>query len=210
MRIKWLGHACFEITTKDGTVIVTDPFDASVGYPVPRSAADIVTESHQHHDHNDVSNLEKADLVLSEPCDTRIGGVRFSTVSAYHDDANGAKRGPNLLFVIEADGLKIAHLGDLGHDLNEEQLAPLRGADVLFLPIGGFYTIGAEQAERIRRQIQPRLTIPMHFLTPAIGFPIGDEKPFLALNGGQYAKKKELEIDGDSISQLPEVLVLDY
>ena len=125
MKIKWLGHACFSLTTTDGTVILADPFDASVGYPVPKCAADIVTESHQHHDHNDISSLASVGQVLDSACDVTIGSVHISTLSTFHDDAEGAKRGSNLIFVIEADGLKIVHLGDLGHMPTDEQIAAL-------------------------------------------------------------------------------------
>lgn len=210
MKIKWLGHACFSITTSAGTTVLTDPFDASVGYPVPACAADIVTESHQHHDHNDVSSLSLVGQILSKPCDVQIGAIHISTVSAFHDDEQGAKRGKNLIFIIEADGLKIVHAGDLGHMLSDEQIEAISGADVLMIPVGGFYTIDADTAEAIRRAASPKITIPMHFLTPAMSFPIADEKPFLALNGGVYAGSDEIELSAQSAGSHPAVIVLDY
>lgn len=206
MKLKWLGHACFSLTTDSGTVIVMDPFDASVGYPVPNCAADIVTESHQHHDHNDVSSLSAIGQVLNSPCDVTVGGVHISTLSTFHDGEQGAKRGTNLIFLIEADGKKIVHCGDLGHMPGEEQLAAMRGADVLLVPVGGFYTIDAETAEAIRKAVEPKLTVPMHFLTPVMNFPIADEKPFLALNGGGYAGTNEIELNGEHNG----VLVLNW
>lgn len=210
MKLKWLGHACFSLTTAAGTVIVTDPFDASVGYPVPQCAADIVTESHQHHDHNDISSLSRAGQVLSEACDLQIGDVHLSTVSCFHDDEQGAKRGKNLIFVIEADGLKIVHCGDLGHMPDDKQLSAIRGADVLLIPVGGFYTIDAQTAEAVRKASGAKLTVPMHFLTPVMNFPIADEKPFLSLNGGKYAGANEIEITPENIAGMPSVLVMDY
>lgn len=206
MKIKWLGHACFCITTHAGTTIVTDPFDASVGYPVPTCAADIVTESHQHHDHNDISSLSRVGQVLSAPCDVQLGDVHLRTLSAYHDEEQGAKRGENLLFLIEADGRKIVHCGDLGHMLDAEQLEAIRGADALLIPVGGFYTIDAQTAAQICKAVQPRLVVPMHFLTPALQFPIADEKPFLALMGGGYAGTNEIDLDADAQG----VLVLEW
>ena len=210
MKIKWLGHACFSLTTANGAVILTDPFDASVGYPMPTCAADIVTESHQHHDHNDISTLACVGRVLSDECDVTAAGAHISTLSAFHDEVQGEKRGRNLTFMIEADGLKIAHLGDLGHMLSDEQTAALKGTDVLLIPVGGFYTIDAETAEQVRMAIGAKLTIPMHFLTPVLGFPIADEKPFVALNGGEYAGTNEIEITPENIGNFPAVLVLDY
>ncbi len=210
MKLKWHGHACFSLTFANGTHVLTDPFDASVGYAQPKCAADIVTESHQHHDHNDVSTLESVGTILSTAAETEIGGVRISALSCFHDDCGGTKRGTNLVFVFEADGLRIAHCGDLGHMLSDEQIAQLGKIDVLLVPTGGFYTIDSGTAETLRRKIAPKLTVPMHFLTPVMGFPISDEKPFIALNGGEYAGTSEIEITPETISALPDVLVLKY
>lgn len=210
MKIKWFGHACFSLTTDAGTVLLTDPFDASVGYAMPRCAADIVTESHQHHDHNDISSLPRVGRVLRDPCDITIDDMHISTLSCFHDDVGGAKRGNNLIFLIEADGLRIAHCGDLGHLLSDEQIAALGRIDVLLVPVGGYYTIDAPLAEALRKAIAPRLTIPMHYLTPALNFPIADETAFLALNGGTHAETNEIAVCAAHWDDLPEVLALAY
>lgn len=206
MTIEWLGHSCFKLTACDGTVLVTDPFDASVGYPCPVCDADIVTESHQHHDHNDISSLSRVDTVLKDACAEKLGPFTVKTLDTYHDDENGAKRGSNLIFIIEADGCRIAHLGDLGHYPDDKTLEALKGLDYMLIPVGGFFTIDAETAEKIRLAVRPRHTIPMHFLTDCMKFPIKDEKPFLALNNGQYMHTAKI----DTADDIPEVAVLDH
>lgn len=208
MKLKWYGHSCFALTTDSGLVILSDPFDDLVGYPVPRCAADIVTQSHQHHDHNDVSSLTRVGRILKDACDVRIENVHIQTLSCFHDEAQGAKRGENLIFLFEADGLRIAHCGDLGHMLSPGQIAALGRIDVLLVPVGGYYTIDAQCADALRRALSPRLTIPMHYLTAALSFPIADEGQFLALSGGVHAGVNEIDLA--HIDSLPPVLALNY
>jgi L-ascorbate metabolism protein UlaG (beta-lactamase superfamily) len=178
--IQWLGQSMFYIQSPGQTVVVTDPFDPSfTGYSDPAARAHVVTISHAHRDHaaaNRVSPFtamgERAVAVVREGT-YRRGDVTVTAVPAFHDAREGAERGPNQIFLVQAGGLRIVHLGDLGHLLTPEQVESLGRVDVLLIPVGGHFTIGAEDAERVVKQLNPRLVIPMHYRTPATDPAIG-------------------------------------
>ncbi|MDO8672762.1 MAG: MBL fold metallo-hydrolase, partial [Dehalococcoidia bacterium] len=130
MEITCLGHACFRIKGSDAT-IVTDPYNESVGYTLGMPTADIVTVSHSHGDHSYVQGVSGSPQVVEGPGEFQIAGVRFTGISTFHDDEGGAKRGQNTVYVIEIDGLKVCHLGDLGHIPTAQQIEQLNGVDVL-------------------------------------------------------------------------------
>ncbi|MBI4033264.1 MAG: MBL fold metallo-hydrolase [Candidatus Blackburnbacteria bacterium] len=170
MDITWLGHSSFRIKGKTSTVI-TDPYDPSmVGLKFPKIEANIVTISHEHQDHN------RSDLVLGAPLSERklphvvrgpgeyeIGGVSIFGIPTFHDNEQGAKRGVNTVYVITIDGIVICHLGDLGHKLSEEEARQMGDVDILLVPVGGVYTIDAEDAASIVASIDPWVVIPMHY-----------------------------------------------
>lgn len=205
MTLTWLGHACFMITLDDGRKIVTDPFDASVGYKVPHVECDIVTVSHGHHDHNCVEELASYGMCISEEGAYELEQLRISAISSFHDDVNGEKRGRNLIFKFEADGKTIVHLGDLGHITDEKQTAFIKNADVVLIPIGGTYTVTTKEAVEIIRKASPACAVPMHFLTPAIAFPITDEKEFADLTNAVYLKSNTA-----NVSDLKGAVIFDY
>ena len=163
MKLTWLGHACFEIAATQA-VVITDPYDASVGYPIAARKADIVTVSHEHYDHNDTSWVD-AGAVCREPGQYERGGVQIHGIPSYHDRFRGQKRGGNVIFKLILDGLRVCHLGDLGHRIDEALTRTIGLVDVLLIPIGGVYTIDAEDA-LISAGIEPRLVVAMHFLPP--------------------------------------------
>ena len=183
MFIQHLGHAEFLIENENGVRIVTDPYDASCGYPLRKTAADAVLVSHHHHDHNAVENvtgkpriIDKDGVFRPEP------DVKVTAVRGFHDDAGGSKRGETLLFLIETEGLRIVHLGDLGCLLNQEQLAVLKNPDVLMIPVGGFYTIDAETAKQTAEQLNARMILPMHYKTEYNrDWPISGSEAFTSL-----------------------------
>ncbi len=178
MKIEWMGHACFAVTTDQGTRIVTDPFDQTVGYPLPWGRADIATVSHGHFDHSCYERLNPANVV-KEPGEYAIGDVKITGIESFHDDAQGAKRGKNVMFVIEADGKRIAHLGDLGHMLSAEQVKALGKLDVLMIPVGGTYTLTGEQAAEQAQAIGAEAVVPMHYSNDWCKFDITNENGFL-------------------------------
>ena len=166
MLFRHIGHAEFLMETESGIRIVMDPYDAGCGYPVKPVEAEIALVSHHHHDHDAVENLRgKPEVIDRAGVYTPAEGVRITAVSGYHDDVQGAKRGETLLFLIEADGLRVVHLGDLGDRLSEEQANVLKEPDVLMVPVGGFYTIDGKQAKAIAEQLKARVVLPMHYRT---------------------------------------------
>lgn len=180
LTVRWFGHACFLITTSSGVRILTDPFDATVGYPVPRVEADVVASSHDHFDHNNVSAARGNPVVLKGGGRWEKAGVRIYSVASFHDTEGGAKRGPNSIFVVEADGIRLAHMGDIGHDLSKQQLNEIGRVDVLLVPVGSTYTVDAAGAKRLVEATSPKAVIPMHYKTPAVGLPIATVDRFLA------------------------------
>ncbi len=166
MLFEHIGHAEFLITLESGLRLVTDPYDASCGYPVKKVEADGVMVSHHHHDHDAVENVGGHPQIIDYAGEhTFAPGVKLTALSGFHDDAEGAKRGKTLLFLLEAEGLRVAHLGDLGCPPDAEQLMVLQGVDVLMIPVGGFYTIDAKQAKETAEALEARIILPMHYKT---------------------------------------------
>ena len=185
MKLKWLGHSCFELTLPGG-VIVTDPYDDTVGYPPLRVKADAILSSHDHFDHNYFAAVEGDPEIINQPGVYARGGVTITGVASFHDEVRGAKRGNNLIFLIEAEGLRVAHLGDLGHQPDtDEQRAALSNLDVMLIPIGGTFTIDTPQAVKLIEAFRPRCAIAMHFKNRYCHFDISDETEFVRLTGAK-------------------------
>jgi L-ascorbate metabolism protein UlaG (beta-lactamase superfamily) len=163
MRIKYLGHSSFVITAGTGTRIITDPYttDADLTYGEIRESADIVTVSHDHLDHNNVATVRGNPQVVRDSA--KINGIEFKGIPSYHDDAGGVKRSGNIIFCFEVDGVRVCHLGDLGHRLSDKQVADLGKVDILLVPVGGYFTIDANTATEVCNQIKPKVIIPMHW-----------------------------------------------
>ncbi len=211
MKLTWLGHACFKMEHGDGTSIITDPFDSSVGYTVPKESGDIVTCSHDHFDHNYTDAVQGNPAVIDEPGDFNLKGIRIKGISSFHDDANGAKRGKNIIYVYSIDGLKVCHLGDLGHALTREHVAQIGKIDVLLIPVGGTFTIDASGAMRTIDMLNPAVTIPMHYKTPVLSFSLDTVDKFLSLAGEyQEVDNNSIEITKNNMGKLSRVLVLSY
>ncbi|MEA3311060.1 MAG: MBL fold metallo-hydrolase [candidate division WOR-3 bacterium] len=217
MKIQWLGHSAFLIETSDGRKLVTDPYDSgsydgAVGYEEIDVAADVVTVSHEHPDHDGVAGLIHAPgTVVRESDSTEAAGFNIRGIETFHDESHGAERGPNTIFVIEADGLRICHLGDLGHLLSDEQIEELGRVDVLLIPVGGHFTIDAAQATRIAERIKPKVVIPMHYKTKVLGFPIAGVEGFLQGKSNVVRMDSTFtEITADTLPAETEIRVLQH
>ena len=182
LQIRWHGHACFEITNK--LTIVTDPHDgSSIGIQKPMVEGDIILVSHDHYDHNSVKTVKKDDsLVIKDVGKRVVKGVPIEGILSYHDEAHGKKRGENIIFKFTIDDITFCHLGDLGHEPDEELLKKIGEVDVLFIPVGGTFTLDADGAWRTMQKIKPGITVPMHYKIPGLSLPISDLDPFLAKN----------------------------
>ena len=164
MKLTWYGHACFLAETAAGSVVFDPYAPGSVpGLTLPPLRADAVVCSHGHRDH-----AHAAGVTLSG----RKPDFTIRAIPSFHDDRSGALRGENRIHVLEADGLRLVHMGDLGHMLSEEQLAAVGKPDVLLIPVGGHYTIGPAEAEKLVRALRPRLTIPMHYRGEGFGYDV--------------------------------------
>lgn len=167
MKLIWHGHSCFSVETDAGTVVF-DPYgDGSVPGLAPlRLTADAVFCSHDHHDHN------ARDKVTLSGRDCAVG---IETVACYHDDMRGLKRGKNTIHILSAEGLRVAHCGDLGHRLRGAALDALRGLDALLVPVGGFFTIDAQTAKALVDEVKPRVVVPMHYRLGDMGYDVISE-----------------------------------
>ncbi len=191
MLIQHIGHAEFLLETESGLRIVIDPYDASCGYPILPIEADVALVSHHHHDHDAVDVLQGSPRVIDAPGEyTLETGTRLTALEGDHDDAGGTKRGKTLHFLLEAEGLRIVHLGDLGCALTAENAKILQAPDVLMIPVGGFFTIDAAQARQTAEQLDARVILPMHYRTRYnASWPIAEAADFLALYPGTEIRR---------------------
>ena len=189
MKLEWIGHACFRMTAANGTRVITDPYDASVGAQMVPLCAEVITMSHEHHDHNEESMIEGNPVILHGTEEAVIGGVHAYAYGSYHDDAQGAKRGANAIRVFEMDGLKVVHMGDQGCMPDEAIIAAIAEADVMMIPVGGTYTVDAQGAKEIIEAAKPRCVIPMHVKTKGCGYPIAKVDGFLKLMSAADAEQ---------------------
>jgi L-ascorbate metabolism protein UlaG (beta-lactamase superfamily) len=198
MEISYLGHSSFKIKGKSASVIC-DPFDPkTVGLKFASNEADIITISHAHEDHNKISSIKDVKKVISGPGEYEIMGISILGFPSYHDNKSGEERGKNIIFVFEVDGVRIAHLGDLGHELSEKIIEDMGYIDILILPVGGEYTIGPDGATKIVQAVEPSIVIPMHYQVPG-------------LNPATFAKLKSvdgfLKDVGLTVERLPKLVL---
>lgn len=170
--IQYLGHACFRLRGRDG-IVLCDPYSREIGLDMGRPTAHIVTISHGHPDHNhtaQVRPMREKLFVIEGPGEYEVGGIMIAGIHTYHDQAKGAERGRNIVFVIHLDDLVFCHLGDLGHELSQAQVEAIGDVDVLFVPVGGGETISPAEAINVISQIAPRIVIPMHYANAQLSF----------------------------------------
>jgi len=213
MTIKFLGHASFLITSDGGVRIITDPYesggyDGALRYGPITDQADIVTVSHDHADHNYVAGVPGDPVVVTSSGEVK--GIDFEVTESYHDDTQGAQRGINRMFCFEVDGIRICHLGDLGHLLSPEQVASIGNVDVALIPVGGHFTIDAQGATRAIDRLQPAVVIPMHYKTPKVDLPIGPVDDFLAgKQNVEDAGASQMTVCADELGEGPQIIVLE-
>jgi len=214
MEIQYFGHSCFRIKGKNA-ILLTDPFSSEIGLKMNKTSADIVIISHQHYDHNNSAVVigttkRQNPFIISGPGEYEISGVFVYGLASFHDQVKGAKRGANTIYVINMDGIKLAHLGDLGHRLTDEQLEEVNGVDILFVPVGGKYTIDAQQAVEVVGQIEPRIVIPMHYKLPGLKVVLAPVEEFLKNMGMEEVNPQDkLIITKEKLPEEREVVVLN-
>lgn len=175
MVIKYFGHSAFFIKSKEARII-TDPYSASTGLSFPKTEADLVTISHSHQDHNSLQSVTGDPLIIDYPGEFEKKEVRVIGYKSYHDNKKGEERGENIVYKIEADDISVLHCGDLGTMPSDEFIDQIGEVDVLLVPVGGVYTIDAQEAIQLIKKIEPNLVIPMHYANPQL-----NEKVFSGL-----------------------------
>ena len=166
MDVTWLGHGCFRLRGRNAAV-VTDPFPPSIGLKLQRLDADLVTVSHEHDNHN-YTQAVRDGYEIRGPGEYEVAGVSVIGFPTYHDSEKGASRGRNTVYLIEIDDVRICHLGDLGHRLDDTDAETVSSVDVLLVPVGGRTAINAVQAAEVVRQLEPRYVVPMHYAIPGL------------------------------------------
>lgn len=194
MKIYWIGHSSFLIEDSLGRRILTDPFNSSIGVEPFEGQVDIVTISHDHLDHNNRSFLLGKEVVISAPGFYDASFAKINGFKSYHDNCRGIKRGENTIFLIELEDYRLCHLGDLGHLLDDELLLKLQNIDVLFIPVGGHFTLDGKSAGELCHRINSKIIIPMHYKTPKISIPLDGPEVFI------LSMKNATKIEGSYIS----------
>jgi len=216
MEITWFGHSCFRLRERDATV-VTDPFDKSLGYELPRVRADIVTVSHDHVHHNCVTAVKGEFKTIVSPGEYEIKSVFITGIATYpsrrrrKSNGNGdIENERNVIFVFEFDGLTVCHLGDLAQVPTQTQVEALTDVDVLLVPVGGGSSLNAAQAAEIISLIEPYIVIPMHYKTGAISLKLDTVDKFLKEMGAPRIEPVDgVKVTKSSLPQETQVVVLN-
>ncbi|MBM2825472.1 MAG: putative Zn-dependent hydrolase of the beta-lactamase fold [Dehalococcoidales bacterium] len=209
MKVKWLGHASFLITSNSGTRIITDPYKTGpkLTYGEIKESADVVTVSHEHGDHNNAEAVGGKPQVIRDSA--KVKGIQFKAIPAHHDASGGKERGASTVFCFEVDGVKVCHLGDLGRPLTAEEVKAVGKVDVLLTPVGGFYTIDAQTAAGVCDSLSPKVTIPMHFKNDKCDFPISGVDDFLeGKKNVLRAGTSEVEFKATDMPEKDQILLL--
>jgi len=185
MEIRWCGHSYFFIktqkeNTKEETKIAIDPFSEEIGMKPCEIEADILLITHQHFDHNNKKTVKGDYFLIEGPGEYEVKEVYIKGILSYHN----AKKEPNTIYLLESEGIKICHLGDLGqNELAPWQIDEMPDVDVLMIPVGGVYTISAKDALKIVNQIEPKIVIPMHYALPKLKVKLDNVAEFLKVIG---------------------------
>lgn len=213
MKIKWLGHASFLVTSAGGTKIVTDPYTVAreINYAPINESADVVTISHDHGDHNNDRAVKGNPQVIRGEGIRKVKGIEFKGIASYHDAAKGSQRGNNIIFCFTVDSINVCHLGDLGHLLNDKQITDIGVVDILLIPVGGYFTIDAKQATTISQSLKARIIIPMHYRTAKCALPISEVDEFLKGKGNvRKLNSSEIEYEKGKLPEKAEIVVLQH
>ena len=207
LQIRWHGHACFEIT--NDLTLITDPHDGkSIGIPTPSVQGDIILLSHDHFDHSSGLKIveKEGSKIIADGRKRTISNIEISGVDSFHDESSGTKRGNNIIYKFVIDGMKFCHLGDLGHELDDNTVQKIGSVDILFIPVGGNFTIDDKKALNVIKKIKPKIIIPMHYKIGGLSLSIAGLDPFL-----EQSKYKviyvgnEIDLENEDVPGEPEI-----
>jgi L-ascorbate metabolism protein UlaG (beta-lactamase superfamily) len=211
MKVKYLGHSAFLITSEKGLSIITDPYTRgpSLTYGEIKESADIVTISHDHSDHCNPAGVRGSPQVVKGAGRVVVKGIEFNGIASYHDEARGRMRGNNTIFCFDVDGMRVCHLGDLGHLLDDRQVLEIGDVNILFIPVGGYFTIDARAASQVCNQLKPSVIIPMHYRTEK-GIPgiAGVEEFIRGKDNVTELDLSEIEFKGEELPPQSQIMVL--
>jgi L-ascorbate metabolism protein UlaG (beta-lactamase superfamily) len=214
MKIKYLGHAAFELALASGARYVFDPYTegafGTLKYAAIEGNYDVAIVSHNHEDHVSRDVLSHSMKIVNTSGKITVGDVTIESLMTYHDGSKGSARGKNLISIVEAEGLRVAHLGDLGHAIAPKDFPMLKWMDVLMIPVGGHFTIDAATAAALAKSFEPKIVIPMHYLTPKADFPITPVENFTKLmDTVEIADGSEIEVTKGTLPKKMKVVVLE-
>ena len=215
MKLKYLAHAAFLMTSKQGTKVLIDPYESAgfggaIGYQPIKDRVDIIVTSHQHADHAYIAPWHRGVKIISEPGEHKHEDVTAKGVVSFHDSKDGVERGQNIIFTFVIDGIVICHLGDLGHVLNNDQIAQIGKPDVLLLPVGGVFTLGPSEANDVIAMLNPKVVIPMHYKTEKLAFGLMSLDKFtIGKTNVKFHNISEIAINDSSLPRENEIWVLE-
>lgn len=193
MNITWLGHSSFLIKDSKGRLILTDPFNEQIGYETYKNTADFVTISHSHFDHSYTDEIKGNPKIINKVGTYTFDNLNIIGLPSYHDKQLGVIRGKNTIFIIEVDGYRICHLGDIGYILSDDEVNALGAIDILLIPVGGNFTIDGMEAKTLCEKVNSHIIIPMHYKTPSLNFPLAGVENFItAIKNGERLQNNTL------------------
>lgn len=210
MDISWLGQACFKLKGKQATIVL-DPYSDQIGFKLPKVEADIVAVTHDHYDHNASSEVSGDPFVITGPGEYEIKSINVVGIPSFHDNKKGQERGKNILYSVQIDGVRVAHLGDLGQDeLTSAQIDSLGNVGVLMIPVGSVYTIDAATAAKIAASLEPDIILPMHYQDKDAKVDLEPVEKFLKEMGKEDVEiVKKLTVSRDRLPSELQVVLLE-
>jgi L-ascorbate metabolism protein UlaG (beta-lactamase superfamily) len=214
VKIQWFGQSCFGITSQTGLKLITDPYQTGLSprflYAPVDASADIVTVSHNHGDHDNVAAVSGNPVVVRSPGVTAVKGLEIKGIMTFHDTEKGVGVGANIVFTFQMDGLRLTHVGDLGHPLTSEQIAELRGTDILFVPAGGGNPLKFQDDINLWQQLKPRVVIPMHFATVhCLSQKYKAEDLLRLVPGSKIIGDSQISVTKDNLPAATQMLILE-
>lgn len=208
MTIAWYGQSCFRIEAKEGSILI-DPFSKEIGLRPPRIKDDLVLVTHGHYDHNNIENINPEAFLITSPGEYEKNTIQIRGITSFHDNESGRLRGPNTIYVITAEDMTVCHMGDFGQDkLTDNQVEEIGDVDILMMPVGGNYTVGAKEAVGIISQIEPKIVIPMHYKIKDLKVDIEGPEKFVKELGLTPEKVDKFKINKKSLPVEEEKLVM--
>lgn len=210
MDIVWYGQSCFKVKGKTSSIVI-DPFDPTkTGLKLPKDlVADVLLITHPHQDHNNITAVSGDPLVIEGPGEYEVKGVSVNGIHSYHDNQEGSQRGINTIYHINFEGINILHVGDLGHLLTDEQSGQISEVDILMIPVGGNYTIDAQDAAKVVASLEPKIVIPMHYKIEGSTVEVAEVEGFLKEMGVENIESlPKLTITKEKLPEETQVILL--